>query len=134
MLHFKSRAEAAKARVPGEHKRVVLARIDDFLAALALIHCEWNAAEDGHFAYATTEQADAPLVDFGWDKRLRDLTPEAVRFHADARLWEIVHISGNSWGWTCFVADSPALPREVREWLLANAGEADAALARRTRA
>jgi len=130
MLHFKSREDAARARLPAAHRRVVLDRIDAFERELAKLGCVWVPEDDGHFAYATPEEADAPLSDLGWDRRLRDLLPEAVHYHAAARLWELIHIPGNNWGWTCFVPDSPALPREVREWLMANAGEADASIAR----
>jgi len=133
MVHFRSRADGAKARLPPAVKAVVLERIDAFEKEMAKLGAVWNPEDDGHFAYATADEADLPLADFGWDRRLRDLLPEAVHYHGEARLWEVIHIPGNSWGLTLFVPDSPALPREVREWLLANADEPDATLARKAR-
>ena len=134
MLHFRSQSEAVRAPLASPVKAVVVDRIEAFQESLKKLGEIWVPEDDGHFVFANAEEADLPLRDFGWDLRLRDLQPEVVRYHAAARLWEVVHIPCNSWGWTCFLPDSPVLPHEVRAWLLENASEADAALARRTRA
>lgn len=131
MLHFRTRREAEEAAIPREVREVILASIDAFETSLAKLESRWNPDEDGWFSLLEPAESDQPLWAMGWERRLGDLVVEAVHFHPRARLWEVIHIPGNNWGWTLFLPDSPALPREVRAWLLANAGEADAALARK---
>lgn len=133
MLHFRTRREAEEATIPRAIREVILASIDTFETALAKLESQWNPDDDGWFSLLEPAEADLPLKAMGWERRLGDLVVEAVHFHPRARLWECVHIPGNNWCWTCFLPDSPALPREVRGWLLAHATEADAALARRAR-
>jgi len=133
VVHFKSRADAARARLPLLVKRRILARIDEYEKELAKVGAVWDADAEGYFTLLGTEEADAPLVALGWTQSLRDLVVEVVHFHPIERLWEVVYCPSNGWAWTGFVCDSPALPHEVRAWLLANAGEADAALARKVR-
>jgi len=131
VLHFKMREDAARARLPALHKRAVLACIDEYEGELRKLGAAWDPDLEGYFTFLDETEADEPMSELGWSERLRDLLVEATHFHAAERLWQVVYCPSNGWAWTAFVPDGPALSREVREWLLANASDADAALARR---
>jgi len=130
MIHFKSRSDAVRARLPILQERAILGSIDRFEEEFLKTGAVWDPDAEGFFTLLDVAEADAPLTDMGWSRRLRDLLLEAVIYHSEECLWEAIYCPNDGWGWTAFIPDSPALPHEVREWLIGEACEADAALAR----